>query len=46
MKSGLLVAERDRLDNRRPIYRLAPSVKVAESPQGGTMDFGYCVMRL
>ena len=40
------MAERDRLDNRRPIYRLAPSVKVAESPEGRTIDFGCCVMRL
>ncbi len=46
VKSGLLVAGRDPQDNRRQIYPLAPSVKVAESPEGRTMDFGYCVMRL
>ena len=45
-RAGLVVAEPDPNDRRRQVYRLAPSVKVAETPQGRTMDFGYCLVRL
>lgn len=44
--AGLIVAEQDRVDGRRQAYQLAPSVKVAETPEGRTMDFGYCLIRL
>ena len=45
VKSGLVVAQKDPSDTRRQVYRLASSVKVAETPEGRTMDFGYCVVR-
>ena len=40
------MADLDPADKRRQIYRLAPSVKVAETPEGRTMDFGYCTIWL
>ena len=44
--AGLIVAALDPVDARRQVYTLAPSVKVAETPEGRTMDFGYCLVRL
>ena len=44
--AGLIVANPDPTDSRRQLYSLAPSVKVAQTPEGRTMDFGYCVVRL
>jgi hypothetical protein len=46
LKSGLIVAEQDPTDTRRRLYTLAPSVKTATTPEGRTMDFGYCVVRI
>lgn len=46
LKSGLIVAEQDPTDSRRRLYTLAPSVKTATTPEGRTMDFGYCVVRV
>ena len=46
VKAGLVVAENDPSDPRRQHYRLASSVKVAETPEGKTMDFGHCMVRL
>ncbi|MCE9610619.1 MAG: ArsR family transcriptional regulator [Chthoniobacter sp.] len=46
LKAGLIVATPDPADARRRLYTLAPSVKVAQTPEGRTMDFGYCVVRL
>lgn len=46
VKAGLVVAEPDPADQRRQHYKLAPSVLVAETPEGRrTMDFGYCMVR-
>lgn len=44
--AGLIVANPDPTDSRRQLYTLAPCVKVAETPEGKTMDFGYCVVRM
>ncbi len=44
--AGLIVANPDPTDSRRQLYSLAPSVKVTDSPEGKTMDFGYCVVRM
>jgi hypothetical protein len=46
LKSGLIVAEKAPTDTRRRIYTLAPSVKTATTPEGRTMDFGYCLVRI
>ena len=43
--AGLIVASPDPTDSRRQLYTLAPSVKVAGTPEGRTMDFGYCFVR-
>jgi DNA-binding transcriptional ArsR family regulator len=43
--AGLIVANPDPTDSRRQLYSLAPSVRVAQTPEGKTMDFGYCVVR-
>jgi DNA-binding transcriptional ArsR family regulator len=44
--AGLLVTEQDKVDGRRQAYRLAPSVKLATTAEGRTMDFGYCLIRV
>jgi DNA-binding transcriptional ArsR family regulator len=44
--AGLIVANQDAVDGRRQVYRLAPSVKTATTPEGRTMDFGYCLVRV
>ena len=44
--AGLIVANPDPTDSRRQLYSLAPSVKVTDSPEGKTMDFGCCVVRM
>lgn len=48
LHAGLIVSEQDKEDGRRQLYTLAPSVKVEveETPNGKTMDFGYCLVRL
>jgi hypothetical protein len=46
LKSGLIVAEQDPADTRRRLYTLAPSVKTETTPEGRTLDFGYCVVRV
>ncbi len=46
LTSGLIVTEQDPTDTRRRLYTLAPSVKTATTPEGRTMDFGYCVVRV
>ena len=43
--AGLIVAAPDPADSRRQRYALAPSVNVAQTPEGRTMDFGYCLVR-
>lgn len=43
---GLIVASPDPTDSRRQLYTLAPSVRVAETLEGKTMDFGYYVVRM
>jgi DNA-binding transcriptional ArsR family regulator len=45
-EAGLIVTEQDKVDGRRQAYLLAPSVKVATTPEGRTMDFGYCLLRV
>lgn len=45
-RAGLIVADQDKADGRRQVYTLAPFAKVAETPEGRTMDFGYCLLRL
>ena len=44
-KSGLIVAAQDQADGRRQAYTLAPTIVVTRSPEGNTMDLGYCVVR-
>lgn len=44
--AGLIVTAQDKVDGRRQGYLLAPSVKRAETPEGRTMDFGYCLIRV
>lgn len=46
LRAGLIVATQDPTDARRRIYTLAPTVKTATTPEGRTMDFGYCVLRV
>ena len=43
--SGLIVASQDAMDRRRQTYTLAPTIVVTRSPEGHTMDFGYCLVR-
>lgn len=45
-KAGLIVADLDPADQRRQVYRLAPAVRTTQTPEGRTMDFGYCTVRL
>ena len=45
VKSGLIETQDDPADNRRRVYRLAPFVKAETTPQGRTLDFGYCIVR-
>jgi DNA-binding transcriptional ArsR family regulator len=45
-QAGFVVSKQDPTDGRRQAYTLAPSVRVATGPEGRTMDFGYCVVRL
>jgi len=44
--AGLLVAAQDTTDGRRQAYTLAPSVIVSGAPEGKTMDFGNCLVRI
>lgn len=46
VKAGLVESEYDPDNSRRQHYRLAPFVKVATTPEGRTMDFGHCIVRL
>ena len=43
-KSGLLAPTPDPQDERRMLYRLAPSVSVVQTDTGRTIDFGCCVV--
>lgn len=45
VQAGLVVREPDPQDNRRDVYRLAPGVKTATTPEGRAIDFGCCTMR-
>lgn len=45
VKSGLILREADPQDARRSVYRLAPGVKTATTPEGRTLDFGCCIIR-
>jgi hypothetical protein len=43
--AGLLVTMPDPTDGRRMLYSLSPSVPVVKSPEGITIDFGFCLLR-
>lgn|GEM_PF-6542439 len=43
-KAGVLVASPDRVDKRRMLYRLAPSVPVVKTATGTAIDFGCCLL--
>ncbi|MBI5687258.1 MAG: hypothetical protein HZC54_19465 [Verrucomicrobia bacterium] len=46
-KAGMLLTSPDPTDARQTLYRLAPSVPVTKTPEGGTViDFGFCLLRL
>lgn len=44
--AGLLAVKPDPQDGRRMLYSLMPSVPVATTPTGRTVDFGFCLLRL
>ena len=44
-EAGLLVTTPDRVDKRRVLYSLAPSVPVVKTETGVTIDFGFCQLR-
>lgn len=46
LDAGLLVATPDRVDKRRMLYALAPSVPVVKTETGAVIDFGFCLLRL
>lgn len=43
-KAGLLAATPDRVDKRRMLYSLSPSVTVVKTATGTAIDFGCCVL--
>jgi len=43
--AGFIVANPDPVDGRRQLYSLAPTARVAQTPEGWTMDFGCCVVQ-
>jgi len=43
-KAGFLVASPDRVDKRRMLYGLAPSVPVIKTATGTAIDFGCCLL--
>lgn len=45
-KAGMVVTADDPTDRRRQVYTLAPFAKTETTPQGRTIDFGYCLMRI
>ncbi len=44
--AGFITATIDPADKRRQLYTLSPNIKIADAPDGRTMDFGYCVVRV
>jgi predicted transcriptional regulator len=44
--AGFVTFAPDVSDSRRLLYALAPSVRVTDTPEGRTMDFGCCVVRM
>ncbi|MEK0451950.1 MAG: Helix-turn-helix domain [Verrucomicrobiota bacterium] len=44
--AGFITAQPDPTDKRRQLYTLSPNIKIADTPEGRTMDFGYCVVRV
>lgn len=44
--AGFINAQPDPTDKRRQLYTLSPNIKIADTPEGRTMDFGYCVVRV
>ena len=44
--AGFITAEYDPADGRRQLYTLSPSIKITDAPEGRTMDFGYCIVRV
>ena len=45
-EAGFIIAQVDPTDNRRQLYTLSPDIKITDTPEGRTMDFGYCVVRV
>lgn len=46
LHAGLITTEQDTQDSRRRVYTLSPNVKTTTTPEGRTMDFGCCLVRL
>ena len=42
--AGLLTAMPDRVDRRRMLYSLSPSVPVVKTAMGTAIDFGCCLL--
>lgn len=45
-EAGLLTMANDPRDGRRQVYQLAPAVPFTNTEQGGSIDFGFMLLRV